>query len=198
MIPPAKRRLRDEEYLAIERVAEGKSEFIDRVMCPLAPAGPRHARVVGNLFASLHRQFRGRKCEAHMSGLRVRVGASGLYAYPDLVAFTGEPRVLEHDPDTLTHPQIIVEVLSPGTEGFDRGEKFRRYRELESLTDYVLVAQERMLVEQWRRQTRDLWTVLFFNDPADGVRFETPQGEVTLGEIYQGVDLGADVPLHLR
>lgn len=199
MTPPSsKRRLSEEEYLAIERFAEFRSEFIDREMRPIGPAGPRHTRIVGNLFAGLHHQFRGRRSEAHMNDVRVRVGSSGLYTYPDIVAVSGDPSFLEHDGDTLLNAQLIMEVLSPITESYDRGEKFRRYRLMETLTDYVLVSQERMLVEQWRRQTRDLWTVQFFRDPDDMIHFEAPAADLLVAGVYQGVDLAAETPPHLR
>lgn len=199
MTPPSsKRRLSEEEYLAIERFAELRSEFIDREMRPIGPAGPRHNRIVGNVFAALHNQFRGRRSEAHMNEVRVRVGDSGLYTYPDIVAFAGDPRFLDHDGDTLLNAQLIMEVLSPITEGYDRGEKFRRYRQMETLTDYVLISQERMLVEQWRRQTRDLWTVQYFRDPDDLIHFETPAGDILVTDVYKDVDLSAETPINLR
>jgi Uma2 family endonuclease len=193
-----KRRLSEEEYLTIERAAEYKSEYIDGEMYAMAGAGLRHTKILLSFGAELHAQFRGRPCSAFVNDLRVRVADSGLYTYPDVLALCGEPRLLDHHTDTLLNPQLIVEVLSPSTENYDRGEKFRRYRQLESLTDYVLVAQNQMLVEHWSRQATDLWKVREFNQPADRLRFESLAAEVVLSDVYDGVDLSAETPANLR
>lgn len=102
--------------------------------------GRRHSLIGGNVFAAIHAGIRGRPCEAHASDLRVKVTATGLYSYPDVVAVCGEPRFEAEELDTLLNLDVIVEVLSESTEAYDRGKKAAPYRRQESLKEYVLIA----------------------------------------------------------
>jgi Uma2 family endonuclease len=157
-----KRHVSEEEYLLIERAAEYKSEYWDGEMYAMAGASSRHGLIGLNIGAQLHAQFRNRPCEAYMNDMRVRVANSGMYTYPDVIAVCGEARFLDEHQDTLLNPQLLVEVLSPSTADYDRGEKLRRYRQLESLTDCLLVSQDRLLIEHWSRDATvpHVWTHL--------------------------------------
>lgn len=95
---------------------------------------------MGNVFGELRQRLRGGPCRAFAVGMRVQAGHGRLYAYPDVLAFRGEPGFIDETQDTLTNPVLIVEVLSPSTEGYDRGEKFLHYRSIETLQEYVLIA----------------------------------------------------------
>src|SRR5437870_1310644 len=134
-------RFSPEEYLALEREAEYKSEYVDGFIIAMSGTSRRHSLIAGNVFAAIHAAIRGRPCEVHTSDLRVKVTATGLYTYPDVVALCGEPRFEDEVLDTLLNPDVIVEVLSESTEAYDRGKKAARYRRLESLQEYVLIAQ---------------------------------------------------------
>ena len=122
----AKSFITPEEYLKIERQAEYKSEYFAGEMFAMAGAAERHNLICMNIYGLLHQQLRQRPCRAYPSEMRVSVSASGLYTYPDVVALCGEPKFLDDHRDTLLNPALIVEVLSPSTEAYDRGRKFEQ------------------------------------------------------------------------
>ena len=145
------------EYLTIERAAESKSEFFNGEMFAMTGASRRHNLIVGNTHRSIHEQLTDRPCEAYASDMRIKVDESGLYTYPD-ISVTCENPTFEHaDFDTLLNPRVIVEVLSKSTEAYNRGKKFEHYRRIESLREYVLVAQDHCHVERYARQPDNQW-----------------------------------------
>ncbi len=185
-----KPRLSEEEHLSIERAAEYKSEFWDGAMYAMAGAGSRHGIIGLNIVAELHAQFRGRRCRAYLNDLRVRVADSGMYAYPDVIALCGEPQFLDAREDTLLNPQLLVEVLSPGNERSDRAEKLRRYRQLESLTDLLFVAQDRVFIEHWSREPAvpHVWTYFEYSQLTDSIPLVSLQARLALTDLYENVD----------
>jgi Uma2 family endonuclease len=116
-----------------------------------------HALIIGNLAGELRQQVKGRGCKVCPNDLRVRVRETGLYTYPDVVVVCGEPRLDGEHRDTLLNPTLIVEVLSPATEVYDRGEKFEHYRTIDSLAEYLLVAQDKPRVDHYLRQDGNRW-----------------------------------------
>ena len=187
MHPMPRRLFSEEEYLLIERAATYKSEYLDGEIYAMAGAGREHALIISNLLGSLYAQFRGRPCEVYSNDLRVRVADSGLYTYPDVMALCGSARLLDDRKDTLLNPQLILEVLSPSTSSYDRGEKGVRYRQLESLRNYILVAQEEMWVQHWDRQHGNTWIVTDHTQPTDRLRIEALDAELQLADIYERV-----------
>ncbi len=148
-----------EEYLALERQAELRSEFIDGEIVAMSGGTKRHARLAFALARLIDRQLPEDGCEAFNSDMRVRVDPM-LYTYPDLTVVCGDNEVEEAEDDqddTLLNPTVIFEVLSPSTEAYDRGEKFRRYQRIASLRQYVLVSQDQPWIEVVTRQG-DFWT----------------------------------------
>jgi Uma2 family endonuclease len=146
-----------EEYLALERAAvDTKSDYLDGEIYgeiyAMAGATEDHNLIAGNIYRLLGNRFEGGPCRAYINDMRVRVAPDGLYTYPDVVAVCGEREFLDERRDTLLNPTVLFEVLSPSTEGYDRGAKFAQYWRLASLTDYVLVAQDRVRVEHSVRQ----------------------------------------------
>ena len=121
-------RLTPEEYLAIERAAEERSEYVNGEMFALSGASFAHTVITANLVASLHVRLRAKPCTVHAADLKVRVEATGLHAYPDVVVVCGEPRFADAGRDVVTNPVLLVEVLSESTEKWDRGAKFGHYR----------------------------------------------------------------------
>ncbi|MDA1013938.1 MAG: Uma2 family endonuclease [Planctomycetota bacterium] len=153
------RYLTPEEYLKIERAAETKSEYYAGEMFAMSGAKRAHIVITGNIAAELHGLFQDRKCEVYASDMRVKVNATGLYTYPDVSAVCEEPEFEDAEVDTLVNPQVIFEVLSPSTEGYDRGKKFEHYRKINSLTDYVIVSQDHVHLEHWKA-TDGTWKLL--------------------------------------
>ena len=197
-----KRYFTPEEYLLLEERSPYKSQWIDGEIFPMGEdtsgvpsmmggAAPVHVLITGNLGFSLNLRFRGRSCRAFIADLRVASVPGGIYTYPDVSALCGEPRYDDSNPPSLLNPQIIVEVLSPSTAAFDRGEKFMRYKGLASLTDYVLVAADKIEVEHHARQPEGGWLSRTFAQPTDLLRLASVDCEIPLGEIYDKVGFPA-------
>jgi Uma2 family endonuclease len=175
-----------EEYLARERAAKFKSEFHRGRIRLMSGASNPHNLVAGNLFSEIHAQLKGRPCLVYMADMRVIDQPTGAYYYPDIAALCGEPQFLDGEFDTLTNPQLIVEVLSPSTEAYDRGEKFAQYRRIESLREYVLVAQDKIRVERFSRQG-DQWLLTIWDQVEGTLRLESIECDVRLSDIYAKV-----------
>ena len=136
-----------EEYLRLERQAEYKSEYVNGEIFAMTGASRKHNLVAGNIFRELGQQLRSRQCEAYVGDMRVKVTATGLYTYPDVVVVCGEPKFEDTFVDTLLNPTLLVEVLSQSTERYDRIAKSSYYRTLDSLSEHLLVAQDEVRLE---------------------------------------------------
>lgn len=145
------------EYLARERAALTKSEYVDGEVIPMVGASREHNLVSMNIGSILIRQLWDTDYEVYTNDMRVRVDPDGPYVYPDVVVVCGEPQFEDDEVDTLLNPTLIVEVLSDSTEAYDRGDKFARYRRLDSLTDYVLAAQDEIVLEHFQRTPENTW-----------------------------------------
>lgn len=179
----AKTRYTPEQYLALERKAEFKSEYFDGFIEAMSGTTRLHNLVAGNLLREIGNQLKGRPCEVYTADMRVRVSPTGLYTYPDVVAVCGEPRFLDGEFDTLLNPTLIVEVLSPSTEAYDRGGKFAHYRRLESLREYALIAQDRACVERFARRDEG-WVLTEWSGPEAVLQLDSIGCAVALREIY--------------
>jgi Uma2 family endonuclease len=176
-----------EQYLALERKAEFKSEYYDGFITSMAGTSRAHNLIAGNFGGELRSQLKGRPCETYLSDMRVLVSRSGLYTYPDLIVVCSEPRFLDDLSDTLLNPTVIVEVLSPTTESYDRGKKFGHYRRLESLKEYVLVAQDEVFVERFSRQG-DIWQLADWTSIDETLSLASIDCHVPLREIYVRIE----------
>ena len=146
-----------EEYLALERESEFKSEYLDGVVYAMTGASLTHIQIVSNITGELYAQLRGRPCRALPTEMKVRVPDSRKFFYPDVTVVCGEPLYHDERTDTILNPDLLVEVLSKSTEAFDRGGKFLAYQQLESLQEYLLVSLDRPAVEQFIRQPDGTW-----------------------------------------
>jgi len=149
--------LRPDEYLAIERAAPQRSEYIDGEMVAMTGVSRAHSLITTNLARELSLQLKRRPCEVHVNDLRVRIPSGRLYTYPDVVVACGEPHFEDDQLDTLLDPVLIAEVLPPSTEAYDRGKKFELYRSIPSLREYVLLAQDEPRAEQFALQPDGRW-----------------------------------------
>ena len=176
------------EYLAFERAqTDARHEYVNGDVTMRAGASLAHNRIVANLVATLHTQMRGRPCDVFSGDMRVHILATGLYTYPDIAALCGEPQVEDGASDILLNPSVILEVLSPSTEAYDRGIKFDHYRSLESLQTYVLLAQDRRQVELYQRQEQGDWLLSVVKEPAYRVHLSAIGCELTLADIYERI-----------
>ncbi len=182
-----KTKLTVQEYLAIENVAEYRSEFFDGEMFAMAGATAPHIRITLSLAAGLRGLFKGGRCEALPVDQRVKVGRPGLYTYPDIVIVCGPIEYSPEDSLSLINPTAIIEVLSPSTEKYDRGSKFRNYKQVPSLVEYILVAQDEALCERYTRQADGLWGYETFVGLDAELAFTSVPARIPLAEIYAGV-----------
>jgi Uma2 family endonuclease len=149
--------LSPEEYLALERQADDKSEYFNGVVYAMSGASLNHNKIVANIIAELVQQLRGRPCSALPSDIKVRMPDSRKFFYPDVSVVCGEPQFHDERTDVILNPILIIEVLSESTEAFDRGGKFQAYQRLESLQEYILISQNKPVVEQYIRQSETVW-----------------------------------------
>lgn len=184
-----KRHLTPEEYLTIERQTEVRSEYFDGEMFLMAGANERHNLIVSNIVGELRSQFKNRPCKVYPRDMRVRIPATTLYTYPDVIAICDKPQFEDEHNDTLLNPNVIIEVLSDSTEAYDRGRKFEHYRTLESLSDYLLVVQDTHRIEHFTRQTDGRWLLSISHTLEDVVEIESVGCRLILAEVYDKVEL---------
>jgi Uma2 family endonuclease len=195
MSSAAPQRLTSAEYLEIERAAEQKSEFLNGAMFAMAGASPEHVLIATNVARELGNLLRGRPCRVFSSDLRVKVSETGLYTYPNVVVVCGEMSLEEPRRDTLLNPTLLVEVLSPSTEAYDRGDKFAHFRRLESLQEYVLVAQDRPRIERFARQgDSQEWVLTEASDMERHVTLLFPECRLRLAEVYYQIEFPKEGP----
>ncbi len=184
-----KLRYTPEEYLAIERNAEYKSEYLNGEIFAMSGASRKHNLIVGNISAALHGQLRKRGYEVYAGDMRVRVSDTGLYTYPDLAIVCDAPRFDDDMFDILLNPQVIIEVLSKSTESYDRGAKFAHYRTIESLSDYLLISQDKPMVEHYVRQTGKSWLLSEYVNSDDVICISSVGCELAIADIYEKTDV---------
>jgi Uma2 family endonuclease len=180
-----------EEYLALDRAAEFRSEFLDGEIVAMSGGSARHSGLKINLAGEIRSALRGTQCRAFDSDLRVRV-SSNMYAYPDLTVVCGKPMLADDLQDILLNPKVIFEVLSPSTEYYDRGLKFRRYREIASLTDYILVDQDQARIEQFTRGDAHTWAFRDYQSANEILLLESIGVSVPIARIYEGIELSPE------
>ena len=182
----AERVYEPEEYLALERAAEFKSELIDGYIVGMAGATVVHSLIAANALWRLAAQLDSRPCQVHGSDVRVKAGARRSYFYPDVSVVCGEMQFADEHGDTLQNPTVVIEVLSPSTAEFDRGLKWGEYQLLPSLQHYVLIAQDRISVEVFTRH-RDLWLYACHRDLDAIVQLPAIGCQLAVSQIYQKV-----------
>lgn len=182
-------RVTAEEYLAIERRAETRSEYFNGEMFLMTGASRRHNVLAGNIFRKLGNQLEGKPCEAYINDMRVLIPAIGLYTYPDVVVVCGEPRFEDAELDTLLNPTLIVEVLSKSTASYDRGDKFKHYRTIPSFKEYLLVAQDEYRFEHYVKQADDRWVLTDIRGPSAQAELTSIGCVLSLANAYQRIEL---------
>ncbi len=186
-----------QEYFEIERDSEEKFEFWDGNIWSMAGASPPHERIVVNVGGHLRELFRGRGCSVFGSNLKVKVPIYPPYRYPDLSVYCGEGIYETMDGlEVLTNPQMLIEVLSPSTEAFDRGDKFRYYKSIPSFTEYLLVAANRPVITQYIKQNETEWIQREAIGLDGKLILQTFEIEILLSEVYLDVEF-SEPPLKL-
>jgi Uma2 family endonuclease len=187
MLRRTKKTFTPAEYLAMEVVADYKSEYFNGEIFAMSGGTPDHSSIAVNLTSELNRLLAPRPCRVFNSDMRLHIERSGLYTYPDVMVICGKIELVKRRNDTVTNPVLIVEVLSESTRDYDRGMKFNLYRQIPTLQEYVVVESENPRVECYRRSADDQWVVEMFDDPDAIVRFTSVDCEIPLHEIYRKV-----------
>jgi len=186
-LTPVSLRLTPEEYIDWEATQEERHEYIDGEVFAMSGASRTHNDIALNLAVALRLSFRGTECAVFGSDMRVQIEAGGRYTYPDLSAACGALTFADARETTLTNPALVVEVLSPSTEAYDRGEKLAAFRTVPSIREIVLIRQDRRAVEVYRRDGGTRWTL---EDLAEGTLALASVGvDVGLDELYAGTPL---------
>jgi Uma2 family endonuclease len=180
-------RLTPEQYLAIERKAERRSEYCDGRMTLMPATNFRHAQIKANLVGEVGMRLKGGLWHTLSTTMRVKVQRTGLYTYPDIVIVHDGAELEDDEQDTLLNPQVIIEVLSDSTEKYDRGKKARHYQQIASLREYVLVAQDEPAIERFVRQPDESWAKTFVEGLDREFAFATVPVGVPLADVYAGV-----------
>jgi Uma2 family endonuclease len=182
------RRYTIEDYFRIARDSTERLEYIDGEIVAMAGGTYNHSLIVANFGGELRNKLKGKPCRALESNLRVGIVRAGRYTYPDIPVVCGPPQFDPRDAETIVNPRVLIEVLSPSTERSDRGEKFNRYRLLESLQEYILVSQDKPLVECFLRQSDGGWLLMHFAGMEAIAKLRSLEVELPLAEIYAGVE----------
>lgn len=171
------------EYLALEATAETKHDFVNGELYAMAGGTLEHGALSAALARELGTALAGRPCRAFSSDVRVRVLSTGASFYPDLTIVCGQVETPTDDQQAIANPKVIVEVLSEGTEAYDRGAKASHYRRVPSLREYVLVSQAEPRVEVQRLNDRGIWELHFFG-PGDRLELTSLGISVQLDAVY--------------
>jgi len=180
------RRLSIPEYLAFERQAETKNDYLKGEIFAMAGASRQHNRITLNLVVALEAQLEDRDCEVFSSEMRVRT-PTDLFTYPDVAVVCGPARFEDAELDTLLNPIVVIEVLSKSTEAYDRGTKLSHYRSIPSLQEALLVAQDQVHVEQFVRQSGNEWLFRELDDLAAEVELPSISCTLPLRRVYRRV-----------
>ncbi len=175
-----------EEYLAIECISPIKHEYIAGQVVAMAGASKAHVIITGNLSSLLINHLRGTGCLAYATDMKVRLPEMNHFYYPDL-AVTCDERDRRSDQDFILHPKLIIEVLSPTTEAFDRGDKFANYKTIPELEEYILIHQNQVLIEQFQRKSSNLWLPKIYRGK-EVAEFMSIDCRMETSVLYQNVD----------
>jgi len=189
MSVPAEKTMTPAEYLAFERASDVKHEYWSGETLEMVGASFPHNLIIGNLVGELRQKLRETRCQVCPSDLRVQLPPGDKYVYPDVSVICDEPRFADEELDTLLNPLIMVEVLSDSTEAHDRGAKAEAYRQIPSLQEYLLIAQDRRHVEKYARGQDGSWLLTEASGEAGVIHLESVDCELPLAEVYHKVPL---------
>jgi Uma2 family endonuclease len=181
------------QYLEMERAAAYKSQYYDGEIFAMAGSSPAHVRINSNFMIESGIIFKSGPCYPLNSDLKVRIPDSTLYTYPDLTILCEPMQFEDEHEDVLLNPKIIVEILSPTTERFDRGKKFERYQRIPSLLEYILVSQDAPHIDRFHRIPDGLWQLKSFHGLEAMFEFATIPGAISMADIFNGVEFNGEI-----
>ena len=176
-----------EEYLALEEVADYKSEYIDGQIFPMTGGSTNHNQIALNVSTELNFAFKKLDYRVYMSDVRLWIAKRRIYTYPDVMIVSGEPEYFNDRTDTITNPKVIVEVLSDSIKGYDKSGKFEAYRTLPSLSEYILIDQNKIQVEQFYKTGKKRWSFGEYDREDEAIALNSVQFQIALDDIYNKV-----------
>jgi len=186
-IPQPQPFISQEEYLTTERLALEKHEYFNGEIFAMSGTTRYHNRLFRNLYIGIGNHLKGKKCTPYGSDLRIHVYKNSLYTYPDISIVCDKEEYLDDTFDTLTNPTIIIEILSASTKEYDRGSKFKLYREIPSLKEYILVDSEAINIESYTKNDNQTWTLNEYKNVNDIFTITAIDYKISLEEIYLNV-----------
>ncbi len=187
-----KEKMSIEAYLDMENAADEKHEYYKGEIFARPGAKVPHNIIIRNFFGVLGQQLKGKKCKPFNSDQRIHIPSNTLFTYPDISIICGEIITLNNDDYNVLNPTVIIEVLSKSTKNYDRGEKFKLYRDITTLKEYILVDSESIHIEIFRLNKNTHWELEEYNSLTDTVIIKAIDETVFLSEIYEGVRIVAD------
>lgn len=189
------RRMTYAEYLVFEETSEQKHEFHDGEVLAMSGGTESHSLVTVNTMAAIHSRLRGSECRIYEGNMRVAIKSRSRYVYPDSSVVCGERKFDPDDPNrtTLLNPTLVIETLSKSTANYDRGEKFEAYREIESMREYVLIAQGRPHVESFFRDETGRWIISSWHGMDEVAALRSVNVELPLAEVYLDVEFPSTI-----
>lgn len=178
-----------EEYLEMENAATEKHEYYKGEIFAMSGAKLTHNMIVTNIFGNLYSKLKGKPCRPFGSDMRIHIPANTLFTYPDISVMCGEIESWDNDDMNFLNPTVIIEVLSPSTKNYDRGEKFRLYRDIPSLKEYILVDSETVAVEAFHINSSGHWELSEYKGISDSLNVKAIDVVLSLNEIYTGTRL---------
>ena len=189
VIAYGKKYFTSEEYLEIERSATSKHEFFEGEIFAMAGAGARHNVIFGNLFGELAYHSKGTACKPYGRNLRIHIPENTLFTYPDISVICGDIVSTGEDNDSVLQPSVLIEILSPSNKDYDRGTKFKLYRDIPSLNEYILIDSESVNIEIFRKNENQQWLLQEYKNPDEYLQISTINFQLTLREIYADTKL---------
>jgi Uma2 family endonuclease len=184
-----KRKYTIEEYLEMENAAAEKHEYYQGEIFDMSGTKFEHNKVTSNLHYRLRQKLSGKPCQPYGSDLRIHIERNTLFTYPDISVICGEPIFLNNDNMNLLNPTIIFEVLSPSTKNYDRGEKFRLYRDIPTLKEYIIIDPEAIIVEAYTINIPGNWELKEYKAINENLQLKSIQTSLEIAEIYEGTKI---------
>ena len=177
-----------EEYLELEETSLEKNEFYKGEIFAMAGASIPHNQIVANSLIEIGAYLKDKKCRIFPSDLKIHAFTNSLFTYPDLSIVCGKIETLLNKKDIVTNPTVLIEVLSETTQDYDRGAKFKLYRDIESLKEYILISSLETLVEKYDKQTDGSWVLHEYKSETDAFKITSIDLLVTVKDLYRDVD----------
>lgn len=178
-----------EEYLALEETAEYKSEYIDGKIMPMAGGSTNHNQISINFTTELNFAFKRQDYRVYMVDVRLWIPKKRIYTYPDVMIVVGEPEYFDNRTDTITNPQVIIEVLSDSTQAYDREGKFQTYRTIPTFKEYLLIDQTNIYVEKFFKTGNKQWKLREYDAEDEVISWESLTFEISIQDLYNKVKL---------